>query len=196
VVACPGCSSSTEIKAFNVYRCNSCDEIYFVDKWAHTITLRKGSSQQSQPPRTVRCVFPADVNLLSAVRVFVVSVLKQSGYAEDSVNDIELCADEAVTNVVEHAYQYDPKKSLSVELVMGQGELRIIIRDQGKPFDPRETQKIDLDQHIHERRTGGLGRFLIGSFMDSVDYARENGDNVLTLVKKIARKDTAEGGRT
>jgi anti-sigma regulatory factor (Ser/Thr protein kinase) len=189
-VACTGCGIITEIKAFNVYRCNSCDEIYFVDRWAHTISLRKGAGGQAQPPRLVRFSFPADVNLLGAARSFVVNVLRHSGYPEDSVGDIELCADEAVTNVVEHAYQYDPKKSLTVELVMERETLRIIVRDQGKPFDPRGSQ-VDLDKHISERRTGGLGRFLIGSFMDQVDYQRENGENVLTMTKKITREDAA-----
>jgi anti-sigma regulatory factor (Ser/Thr protein kinase) len=153
--------------------------------------LRKGGSQQVQPARVVRFSFPADVNLLSTVRIFVVGILKQSGYAEESVNDIELSADEAVTNVVEHAYQYDPKKSLTVELVMEKDLLRIIIRDQGKPFDPRPDGSVDLDRHINERRTGGLGRFLIGSFMDNVDYQRENNENVLTMTKKISRKEVA-----
>ena len=194
VVDCPGCKSPTEIRAFNVYRCNTCDEIYFVDKWAHTISLRKGNSQHAQPPRVVRFSVPADVNLLSAVRSFIVGVLRQSGYNEDSVNDIELCADEAVTNVVEHAYQYDPKKVFTVELVMEKEVLRIIVRDQGKPFDPRAQGQVDLEQHINERRTGGLGRFLIGSFMDSVDYQRENNENVLTMTKKLSRREGASEG--
>jgi len=194
-VACPGCAVSTEIKAFNVYRCNRCDEIYFVDRWAHTISLRKGAGGQAQPPRIVRFSVPADVNLLTPARQFVVAVLRQSGYPEDSVGDIELCADEAVTNVVEHAYQYDSKKSLSVELCMEKEVLRITVRDQGKPFDPRSQGPVDLDQHISERRTGGLGRFLIGSFMDSVDYQRENNENVLTMTKKISRDDAAKEGK-
>lgn len=193
IVACPGCQTGTEIRAFNVYRCNSCDEIYFVDKWAHVISLRKGNRSQSLPPRVVRFSVPADVNLLSAVRVFLVGVLVQSGYPEDAVADIELSADEAVTNVVEHAYQYDPKRSLTVELHMERDALRIIVRDQGRPFDPRTSGEVDLEKHINERRTGGLGRFLIGSFMDSVDYERQDNENVLTMVKKMNRSVTRGG---
>jgi len=34
-VHCTGCGLANEINAFNVYRCRDCDEIYFVDKWAH-----------------------------------------------------------------------------------------------------------------------------------------------------------------
>jgi serine/threonine-protein kinase RsbW len=195
IVSCPGCQSATEIRAFNVYRCNTCDEIYFVDKWAHTISLRKGTTQQVSTPRVVRFSVPADVNLLAAVRIFIVSILKQSGYPDDSVGDIELCADEAVTNVVEHAYQYDPKKSLTVEVVMERELLSIIVRDQGKPFDPRGSGEVDLERHINERRTGGLGRFLIESFMDSVDYQRQDNENVLTMTKKLSRREIGTEGK-
>jgi anti-anti-sigma factor len=191
-VACPGCQAATEIKAFNVYRCNVCDEIYFVDKWAHAISLRRGNSQQLSPPRVVRFSIPADVNLLAAARNFIVHTLKNSGYSDESVGDLELCADEAITNVVEHAYQYDPKKTLSVELHMEKESLRITVRDQGKPFDPRSDKPVDLDKHISERKTGGLGRFLIGSFMDEVDYKREENENVLSMLKKLHRAEAGE----
>jgi anti-anti-sigma factor len=189
-IFCPGCKLDTEIKAFNVYRCNQCDEIYFVDKWAHAISLRKSGVGSVQPPRLVRFSFPADVNLLSPVRVFIVNTLRGSGYPEDAVNDIELCADEAVTNVVEHAYGYDPKKSLTVELVMDKESLKIVVRDQGRAFEPKGASgEVDLEKHIAERRTGGLGVYLMNSFMDSVDYQRVENENVLTMTKRISRRE-------
>lgn len=192
-VACPGCGAEIEITAFNVYRCNDCDEIYFVDKWAHAISLRKGAAHRAAESRMVRCSFPADVNLLSTVRIFLAHVLKQSGYPEDAVGDIELCADEAVTNVVEHAYQYDPRYSVTLEIVMEPKRLTLRVRDQGKPFDPRGRDRVDLDQHIAERRTGGLGVYLMHTFMNKVDYRREGQENVLELVKDIEAKPRSGG---
>jgi serine/threonine-protein kinase RsbW len=46
---------------------------------------------------------------------------------------------------------------------------------------------VDLEQHIAERRTGGLGVHLMHAMMDAVDYRREDGQNVLVLTKKAAR---------
>jgi len=184
VVRCPGCDLATEIRAFNVYRCRDCDEIYFVDKWAHAISLKAGHRGTPPPPKTVSLTIQADANLLGALRDFLTTVLREYGYTDDVVNDIELAADEAVTNVVEHAYQYDTRRSLTVEMQMDRQQVRVLVKDQGEAFTPK-TPQVDLDQHIAERRTGGLGVHLIHTMMDSVDYRREEGSNVLILTKKV-----------
>lgn len=185
-VQCPGCRQGEEIRAFNVYRCRHCDEIYFVDKWAHAISLKAGLRGAPLPPKLLTLSFPADVNLLAAVRAFLSAVLREYGYAPELVGDIELAADEAVTNVVEHAYQYDVRKSLVLELRMETDRVQVLVKDEGRPYQPN-VQAVDLERHIAERRTGGLGVHLMHAMMDAVDYRREDGQNVLVLTKKAAR---------
>jgi serine/threonine-protein kinase RsbW len=183
-VACPGCGQSIDISAFNVYRCKACEEVYFVDKWAHAISLKSGKREEAHPPKRFGLSFPADVNLLAAVRAFIVAVLREHGFGPDLVNDLEMAADEAVTNVVEHAYQYDNRKTVFLELSLEKGGVQVKVKDQGQAFNPLQTDPVNLDQHIAERRTGGLGVHLIQSLMDTVDYRREDGFNVLTLTKQ------------
>jgi serine/threonine-protein kinase RsbW len=187
-VGCPGCGLKTEIHAFNVYRCRDCDEIYFVDKWAHAISLKTGTRGVPPPPKNVSLSFPADVNLLGAVRSFLTAVLREHGYPLEVVNDLELASDEAVTNVVEHAYQYDTHKTVHVDVVMEKRRILIRIKDQGQAFNPLLSSPVNLDQHIAERRTGGLGMHLMQTLTDSVDYRREEGFNVLTLTKNSESK--------
>jgi anti-anti-sigma factor len=186
VVACPGCQQAIEIRAFNVYRCRQCDEIYFVDKWAHAISLKAGTRGAPLPPKVTSVTLPADVNLLAALRGFLTAVLRENGYANDLINDVELAADEAVTNVVEHAYQYDSRRSLNVELRLERDQVQVLVRDQGQAYQPAVAQ-VDLDKHIAERRTGGLGVHLMHTMMDQVDYRREDGSNLLVLSKKAQR---------
>jgi len=186
-ILCPGCALATEIRAFNVYRCRDCDEIYFIDKWAHAISLKAGHRGAPPPPKTVNVSMPADVNLLAALRGFMTAVLREHGYGQDLVNDLELAADEAVTNVVEHAYQYDTRKTVFLELIMEKKQVSVRVKDQGKAFNPTQAEPVNLDQHIAERRTGGLGVHLVQTLTDSVDYRREDGFNVLTLVKKVVK---------
>jgi len=72
--------------------------------------------------------------------------------------------------------------------------LKIVVRDQGKAFEPRKASgDVDLEKHISERRTGGLGVYLMNSFMDSVDYQRIDNENVLTMTKRISRKEREHG---
>ena len=184
-LACPGCGLRTEIKAFNVYRCRDCDEVYFVDRWAHAISLKPGRREQAPPVKTLSVSLPADVNLLAALRVFVTTVLHEHGYAGDLVNDLELAADEAATNVIEHAYRYDAKRTVWLEVQMEKSEVRIMVKDDGEAFVPGEAAKVDLEKHIAERRTGGLGVHLMHTMMDSVAHKREGGKNILVLTRKV-----------
>jgi serine/threonine-protein kinase RsbW len=184
-LSCPGCGLRTEIHAFNVYRCRDCDEVYFVDRWAHAISLKPGRRGQPALSKSVKVELPADVNLLAALRVFTTAMLREHGYPADLVNDLELAADEAVTNVIEHAYRYDTKRSFQMELLMEKSQVQVFIRDNGEPFTPGEAPKVDLDRHIAERRTGGLGVHLMHTMMDKVEHRRENGQNVLILTRTV-----------
>ena len=64
-------------------------------------------------------------------------------------------------------------------------QLKIIITDSGKPFDPTTKEKIDTTLPAEERMIGGLGIHLVREIMDSINYERTNGKNVLTLRKKL-----------
>ena len=59
--------------------------------------------------------------------------------------------------------------------------LKIIITDQGKPFDPTQKEKADVSLTAEERPIGGLGLLLVRELMDSINYEREGNSNVLTL---------------
>ena len=106
--------------------------------------------------------------------------------ATDAINDVELASDEAVTNVIEHAYQFDVRKNVGMELVLEKGQLKVLIRDSGEAFTPAQAPAVDLDKHIAERRTGGLGVHLMHQMMDKVEHRREGNENVLELTKRWA----------
>ena len=57
--------------------------------------------------------------------------------------------------------------------------------DSGVPFDPLQKPDPDVARAVDEREVGGLGIFLVRKTMDSVDYRREGGQNILTIRKKI-----------
>ena len=65
------------------------------------------------------------------------------------------------------------------------GILRITFRDWGIPFDPLAKTDPDISLSVEEREIGGLGIFMAKKVMDTMDYRYENGQNVLTMTKKI-----------
>ena len=64
-------------------------------------------------------------------------------------------------------------------------QMKFIITDSGKPFDPTTKEDIDTTLPAEERLIGGLGIHLVKQIMDSINYERTDGKNVLTLRKKI-----------
>ena len=57
--------------------------------------------------------------------------------------------------------------------------------DKGVPFDPLKKPDPDITLSAEEREVGGLGIFITKKTMDTVTYAYENGENILTMIKKI-----------
>ena len=70
--------------------------------------------------------------------------------------------------------------------MLSDGEtVRFQIIDRGQAFDPTALQKADTTLSAEDRNIGGLGILLVREQMDSINYERTGGKNVLTLVKKI-----------
>ena len=61
--------------------------------------------------------------------------------------------------------------------------LKIAISDSGMPFDPTEAARADTTLSVEERPVGGLGILLVRELMDSINYERQDGRNILTLRK-------------
>jgi anti-sigma regulatory factor (Ser/Thr protein kinase) len=95
--------------------------------------------------------------------------------------------DEAVANVMRHAYGSSPDKRIDVSckrisaMVNGipREGLEIELLDQGVPFDQKKLTARSLD----EVKPGGLGLHFIRDSMDVMEHSRENGVNRLRLVK-------------
>jgi serine/threonine-protein kinase RsbW len=98
---------------------------------------------------------------------------------------VNLALDEVLTNVVRHGFDDHTGQELVAHLAARSDELTTEVTDPGRAFNPLEVAPPDLTAPLAERALGGLGIHLVRSLMDSVEYRRENGKNVLTLRKRI-----------
>ncbi len=123
---------------------------------------------------------------LPVVRSAVLKVCEICGLDEETCGNIMLCVDEALTNIIRHAYDGEPDKEIKIELCpTGPADsqcLRIRLRDYGKHVDPSKIKSRDLS----DVRPGGLGVHIITECMDSVEFAPgEGGGTVLTMTKTL-----------
>ncbi len=97
-----------------------------------------------------------------------------------------LSLDEVVTNVISYAFTDVQEHPIDVRLRLMGDVLEAEVTDSGRPFNPIDVPTPDLDAPIDERRIGGLGVHLVREMMDSLEYKREHGRNVLRLTKSLA----------
>jgi serine/threonine-protein kinase RsbW len=135
---------------------------------------------------------PSDTRYLAKVRQAVMETLGNSALPPVKANLVALAVDEAMANIIEHAYNRQPSEGsavsedITVELRLTPQRFEIIIRDRGPSFDPRVVPPVDLREHVRAGNKGGLGIFLIRRIMDEVNYSyRDDRLNELRLVKYI-----------
>jgi hypothetical protein len=85
--------------------------------------------------------------------------------------------------VIEYIDSETQEISLSVNLT--DNNLVFLLTDSGKEFDPTQAPDADITLSAEERQIGGLGIFLIRQIMNTVEYQRIDGKNVLTLGKQL-----------
>ena len=92
--------------------------------------------------------------------------------------------DEAVANIIEHAYEGVSNGLLEISCGVRNGAITIIMVDHGESFDPAAIPMPDLKADLSERKIGGLGIFLMRKLMDEVHYEARSTGNFLTMIKR------------
>ncbi|HUT56473.1 MAG TPA: ATP-binding protein [Phycisphaerae bacterium] len=138
------------------------------------------------PIQPVRLCIRSSPLHLPMVRAAVEKMCEALGFDSDSAGSVVLSTDEALTNIIKHAYKGADDKPIEIELgpvnESGQQALRICMRDYGIAVDPARIKSRDLK----DVRPGGLGVHIMSECMDSVEYRHaEGGGTLLVMVKDI-----------
>ena len=115
--------------------------------------------------------------------IFVKQVGESLSIDKALTGKIRLAVEEAVVNVMEYAYPKGSKGEVSIRAVSNGKRLKFVITDSGIPFNPTKVAAANTMLSVEERPVGGLGILLVRELMDSINYERIDGKNVLTLRK-------------
>ena len=128
---------------------------------------------------------PNDVNAVPELAQFVEEMCELSGFDPSETMMLNLAMEEAVVNVMHYAYPIGTHGDILVEATLNEERLKFTISDSGKPFDPTAKEDTDISLSAEERPIGGLGIHLVRQIMDSINYERLGGKNILTLRKQL-----------
>ena len=126
-----------------------------------------------------------DIQQVPQLAEFIDDVCEAMGFDELTTMQMNLAIEEAVVNVMNYAYPEGTTGSVNIEVQANDARLKFVISDSGKHFDPTSVAEADTTLSAEDRSIGGLGIYLVRQLMDSVNYERIGGFNVLTLRKKL-----------
>ena len=131
-------------------------------------------------------IFPAKTDVFPDVYEFVELTLEGYGCSMKVQTSACIAIEEVFVNVAHYAYgDEDGDVDFSISFDENSREVTFRMADKGVPFDPLKKPDPDITLSVDEREVGGLGIFMTKKIMDSISYAYENGENILTMIKKI-----------
>ncbi len=113
------------------------------------------------------------------------TVKKEWQLTDQFILQLNLALDELFTNIVSYGYDSEPKQLISFTLAHKRDAIEITMCDNGKPFNPTIPDDPDMEVPLDEKEIGGLGIFLARQYTDTLDYRREDDQNIVILTKRI-----------
>ena len=130
--------------------------------------------------------FPAKTDALSDVLGFAEQQLDSFGCPMKIQMAVSVAIEEVFVNVAHYAYgEGEGDVTLGIGFDEVNRAVTFRMTDKGIPFDPLKKADPDITRPAEEREIGGLGIFIAKKTMDSITYAYESGENILTMIKKI-----------
>ena len=121
---------------------------------------------------------------MEEVMAFVDGQLAEHDCSMKAQTQLDIAVDELFANIASYAYGAETGEAV-IEVEFPDGFAEITVRDWGTPYNPLERPDPDVTLTAEEREIGGLGVYMVKKSMDSVAYRYEDGQNVLTIRRKL-----------
>jgi sigma-B regulation protein RsbU (phosphoserine phosphatase) len=130
-------------------------------------------------------VLPARVENLERVQRFVADRLGEDCSPKTRMQ-LDLAVEEIFVNIASYAYAPgEGQAAIRVEHSESPASVTLVFRDSGVPYNPLAREDPDVEVLAGERQIGGLGIFLTKQVMDELHYEHTDGQNVLTMKKRL-----------
>ena len=121
---------------------------------------------------------------LQQVLSFVDAALEAADCPMKTQMQIDIAVEELFTNIASYAYA-PGSGSAVIGIDVRDGSAEITFADSGIPYDPLKKEDPDVSLSAEDREIGGLGIFMVKKTMDDMRYVYRDGQNILTIRKKL-----------
>ena len=151
-------------------------------------------TQPAQPTSPLMNVkIPSDPARIAEVRKGIEQAATASGLDEQAVAEVGLCVNEALANVIRHAYGGAKDRPILVRADCQDHKLVVTIRDWGNGVNPASLPPRPFDP----LEPGGLGLICLRRMMSDVTYVPQGDGGMLLVMKKaIKHPDAGRNSRS
>ena len=142
--------------------------------------ITSSGAPPAPPARRIELRVMSDPANLAAVRKQIEALALASGFDERAVAEVGLCVNEAMANIIRHAYKGRHDQPIDVAAKAEEKQLTITLRDWGNGVDPSKLPCRPYDP----LEPGGVGLICLGQWMDDVIYTLQDEGMLTTLVKR------------
>lgn len=125
--------------------------------------------------------FIASVEQLHKILHYIRKQLEPMGFERKVLHHIELASEEALVNIIHHAYRDRPEK-VEIQVRLSPTRAEIVFIDHGPEFNPLDIKPVDPALPIEEREIGGLGVHFMRKCVSEMRHERAGNKNVLTFI--------------
>lgn len=116
---------------------------------------------------------------LAEVRKTVESFATRHGFDDKAVAEIGLCLNEALANIIRHAYNNRTDRPMVVSAVNEPEQIVITLRDWGNGVDPSTLPS----RPYNPLEPGGVGLICLKQWMDQVIYTPQPDGMLTTMIR-------------
>lgn len=147
--------------------------------------------REAKGPLDFQLKLPSDPRLLAVVRHTVSQLAAVLGFKEEQCRGLTLAVDEALSNIIRHAYNNRCDQEIEMRVRANRRWLEFTFVDRGEPVDRSKCCAQPLDAVA----LSGRGTHLIRQIMDEVHYDRIPQGNRLRLKKYLAAAEPSTDGQ-
>ena len=125
-----------------------------------------------------------DLSELEKLHSFLDVIRQNLSISKKCQFETNLALEELFSNVLSYGFNNHTDHFIKITITAAQGVLNIRVEDDGKPFNPLEVKKPNVQCSIENCALGSLGIHLMRHFMHNIRYERYRKKNVLTMKKE------------
>jgi serine/threonine-protein kinase RsbW len=141
--------------------------------------------RQAASPETFRLSIPSQTRYLNLVTGLAKRASMVAGMDDATAAKVSIAVDEAVTNVIIHAYHGEANHQVDIELRFLPEALEIRIWNTGAGIKDDEVVLPDPKEYVKHPRKGGLGLLLMSRFMDEIHFLEVGGRSECCMIKRV-----------